>query len=565
MEKEFFHFPEGLASLIESIDLDKDMPTLQVKPEGIVEIARHLKSSKYLSFKVLTDLTAVHERRENHPFTIVYHLYSVEGNRRIRLKVNLDREDQKPPTITTLWRSANWYEREVFDMFGIEFEGHPNMKRILMPANWKGWPLRKEHPIKGTDMGDYKTVDAMRDEEYQMAEPSGDEFEEGEVMVLNIGPTHPTTHGIARFVVRLNGEMMVDVTPEIGYLHRCFEKIAEGKTYHQYLVWTDRIDYLAGFLNELPYVLAVEKLLGIDVPERAGYIRVLLCELFRICSHLVWLGTYAHDVGAMSPVFFTFRDREEAFEIVELISGGRMHPSFFRIGGVAEDIPEGFEEMVRSFIKSFASKMADYENLLTGNIIFEKRTREVGVLSLEEAIDFGVTGPNLRASGLEFDLRKRQPYSFYDRFRFDIPTEKEGDGYARYLVRMEEMRQSLRIIEQAIDNMPGGDYISQGHRYTVPEKEEAIRDIESLIFHFLHFSSGFRPPIGEVYQAVESPRGEMGFYIVSRGEPKPYRLRIRVASFPHVQVIPYLAKGRLLADLTAIIGSIDYVVSDLDR
>jgi NADH dehydrogenase I D subunit len=563
MEMELSHFPEEIAGLIESIALEGDMPSLQVKPEGIVDVARHLKTSGRWSFEVLTDLTAIHENKVSHPFTIVYHLYSLGQNRRLRLKVNVEREVQKTPTLTSLWKSADWYEREVFDMFGIEFEGHPNLKRILMSENWKGWPLRKEHPSKGTDMGDYKVEDAWKDEHYQEAEPSG-EFEAGEVMVLNIGPAHPSTHGIVRFVVRLQGEVMLDVAPAIGYLHRCFEKIAEGKTYHQYLVWTDRVDYLGGFLNELPYLLAVEKLLGIEVPERAGYVRVLLCELFRICSHLVWLGTFSHDVGALTPVFFTFREREEIFEIVELISGGRMHPSFFRIGGLAKDIPEGFGEMVRSFVKTFSSKMEDYENLLTGNIIFEKRTREVGVLRLEEAVDFGITGPNLRACGLEFDLRKRQPYSFYDRFTFDVPTRNEGDGYARYLVRMEEMRQSLRIIEQALDHMPGGDYISQEHRYTVPEKE-TLGDIESLIFHFLHAASGFKPPVGEVYQAVEGARGETGFYIVSRGEPTPYRLRIRAASFPHLQAIPYLARGRLLADLTAIIGSIDYNVSAVDR
>jgi NADH dehydrogenase I D subunit len=565
MKMEHYRFPEELQPFIESIDLDKDIPTVGVRPDGIVKVARHLKTSRVQPYKVLTDITAVHENSVNHPFTLVYHLYSMEDNRRVRLKANLASEDEKPPSLTPLWRSADWYEREVFDMFGIEFEGHPNMKRILMQENWKGWPLRKEHPIKGTDMGDYKTEDALRDQKYLTAEPSTHELEEGEIMVLNFGPTHPATHGIARFVVKLNGEVMVEVTPVIGYLHRCFEKIAEGKTYHQYLMWPDRIDYLSGCLNELPYVLAVEKLMGIDVPERAGYIRVLLCELFRICSHLVWLGTFTHDVGAMAPVFFTFREREVIFEIIELISGGRMHPSFFRIGGVAEDIPEGFGQAVRNFTSTFASKVDEYESLLTGNIIFEKRTRDVGVISTEEAVDMGVTGPILRATGLAHDLRKTQPYSFYDRFSFDVPTRSEGDGYARYLVRMEEMRQSARIVEQAMENMPDGDYVSQEHRYTVPEKDEATRDIESLIYHFMQVTEGFRPPPGEVYESVEGARGEQGFYIVSRGEPKPYRLRIRAASFPHMQMLPYLARDRLLADLTSIIGSTDYAVSEIDR
>jgi NADH-quinone oxidoreductase subunit B/C/D len=536
---------ERYGTLVEGVDTEGDIPTITVRKDGIRDVAKFLKTEANPAFEYLIDLTIVHK---DPSFTVVYHMYSIGGNMRIRLKVNLDEEENELPTLTNVWRSADWYEREAFDMFGIRFSGHPNMQRILMPKWWKGHPLRKEHPERASEMEDFGYAEALGHEEAPEIDeaPSGGELE---ILNVNIGPQHPGTHGLLRLVVKLDGEIIREVDPDIGYLHRGIEKIGENRTYHQFIVFTDRLDYLSGALNNLGYVTAVEKLLGLEVPKRAEYIRVILSEIFRICNHLVWIGTFAHDLGALTPAFYTFRDREDAFEIVEMLTGGRMHPSFFRVGGVAKDIPEGFTDKVREFVKSLPAKIKDYEGLLTRNPIFLKRTKGVGAISKEDAVDMGFTGPNIRATGLAFDLRKMMPYSSYDDFEFDIPVEADGDCYARYLIRVEEIRQSLRIIEQANERLPEGLCISEDPHFSKPAR----------------LAKGFTVPEGETYHSVESSKGEIGFYIVSMGEKTPFRLRIRTPSFPHVQAISHMAKGCMLADLIAILGSLDYVLADVDR
>jgi NADH-quinone oxidoreductase subunit B/C/D len=546
-----------------------DMPAVQVEPDRLTEVLQFLKHEASPRFKRLNDLTAVDEsarrdRLQYPDYTMVYHLLSYESTGSIRIKVPLKGEDPVVSSVTDIWPCANWYEREVFDMFGIRFDGHPNLRRILMPEYWEGHPLRKDYPGRATEMPPYTLADARRYEPLDggfYVKSARGEHE----LVLNVGPHHVGTHGLMRFIITIDGETITDLNMEIGYHHRAAEKIGERQTWHQFIPYTDRVDYLAGVSNNLPYVLAVEKLTGIQVPERAQFIRVMLCELFRLSNHLVWFGTFTHDCGAMTPNFYTFREREMILDIVELITGGRLHPSWFRLGGVAADLPSGWRGRVDEFIAVFPKALKEYEALITKNPIFRARTEGVGFLALEDAIDWGITGPNLRACGLEWDLRKKVPYSGYQNFEFDIPTAKEGDAYARYRVRIEEMRQSLRIIRQAAENMPDGRYVTEDYRYVIPDRKEMLSDIETLIHHFINVTRGPKIPKGEAFAACEIPRGEQGYYVISDGLGYPYRVRIRGPGFANVQVMPILALGEAVADLIAICGSIDYILPDIDR
>ena len=386
-----------------------------------------------------------------------------------------------------------------------------------------------------------------------------------ETITLNIGPQHPSTHGVLRVKVELEGEVVVKCDPIIGYLHRGIEKLMEDRSYHRSLPLTDRIDYLAATANNLGFVLAVEKLLGVEVPERARLIRVIMAELTRISSHLFWLGTHAHDLGAMTPLFYALRDREQIMDLFEEVAGGRLFPSYMRIGGVARDLPEGWTQAVREFVLSFPEKLKDCETLLTKNPIWIKRTKGVGVLTIDEVLDYGLSGPMARASGLEWDIRRVDPYCGYDQFDFEIPLGKNGDTYDRYLVRMEEMRQSCRIILQALDRLRPGDISVADPTIAFPPKEKVYTNIEALIQHFLLVEDGIRPPKGEIFHHTEAPKGELGFYIVSDGSSHPVRVRIRTPSFVNLQVLKKMAEGRLISDLIALIGTIDIVLADVDR
>jgi NADH-quinone oxidoreductase subunit D len=384
-------------------------------------------------------------------------------------------------------------------------------------------------------------------------------------MSLNMGPQHPSTHGVLRLQLELDGETIVKCQPDIGYLHTGIEKEFEVKTYQQAVTLTDRIDYLAPLSNNLCYCLAVEKLLGLEIPPLAQWTRVMLTELTRLNSHLVWLGTHAIDIGAMSVFLYCFREREDILRIFEMYSGQRMMTSYFRIGGLALEPPRGWQQRVRTFIDAFPGKVDEYEELLTGNRIWIGRTRGVGIMSMEDMLDLGVTGPMLRAAGLKYDARKNEPYSSYDKFDFEIPTRTEGDVYARYQVRIEEMRQSARIVKQALEGMPSGRWTADAPHVVLPDREKMKTQMEALIYHFKIVTEGFRVPAGEVYQVIESPRGEVGYYVLSDGTTLPYRVHVRGPSFGNLQAVPRMVAGTLIADVIASIGSMDFVLGDCDR
>jgi NADH-quinone oxidoreductase subunit D len=386
-----------------------------------------------------------------------------------------------------------------------------------------------------------------------------------ERVVLSMGPQHPSTHGVLRLVLELDGETVVRSIYDIGYLHTGFEKSFEHLTYSQNITLTDRMDYLAPLSNNLGYCLAVEKLLDLEIPPKAQFVRVALTELTRIQSHLVWLGTHAIDIGAMSVFLYCFREREDILRIFEMVSGQRMMTSYFRIGGLALEPPLGWVERIDKFLKKFPDRIGEYEGLLTKNPIWMRRTQGVGRISAEDAVAFGVSGPSLRGSGVKWDIRRSQPYSSYDKFNFEIPTRPEGDVFARYLVRLAEMKESVKIVRQAIDGLPEGPIRANAPHIVMPERESMKTSIEALIYHFKIVTEGFHPPIGEVYQSIESPRGELGFYVVSDGSPRPFRCHVRAPSFANLQALPKLIEGKLIADVVACIGSIDVVLGEIDR
>jgi len=552
--------------------------TVWVRGESIAELLKFLKNEINRPFRMLYDLTAIDERRRTKKpdqpesdFTVVYYLTSFERNTDIRIKIPLKGEFPSVLSVTNIWPSANWYEREVFDMFGIKFTGHPDLRRILMPKSWKGYPLRKEYPARATEMGPFVLEEQMREIEDSDLKFNPEEWglqyqsEDTDFMFLNVGPQHPGTHGLLRLILQLDGEDIVEIVPDIGFHHRGAEKMGERQSWHTFIPYTDRIDYLGGVINNLAYVISVEQIAGIKVPDRANVIRVMMTEIFRIASHLVWLGTYAQDLGQMSPVFFAFNDRERIFDIVQAITGGRMHPSWFRIGGVAHDLPQGWNKLIQNFVDYFPKRLVEFEKVVIRNRIFKARTIGIGAYTADEAIEWGVTGPALRCTGVEWDYRKKRPYSGYENFEFDIPVGRNGDCFDRSLVRMEEMRQSLRIIQQCINNMPEGPYKSSHPLTTPPLKEKTMQDIETLITHFLGVTWGPIIPEGEAMIPVEASKGSNGYYLVSDGGTSSYRSRIRTPSFPHIQMVPLIAKGYTIPDLLSILGALDFVLADLDR
>jgi NADH-quinone oxidoreductase subunit C/D len=554
-----------------------ELPTLWVARERLLDLLRHLRQLPQ-PYVMLYDLSAVDERlRTQRPglpkadFSVFYHLLSIERNSDLRIKVALSQDDLRLPSAVSIWPNANWYEREVWDLFGIEFDGHPHLERIMLPRTWSGHPLRKDYPARATEFDPFMLDAAKQDleqeslrfvpEEWGMKRHSSD----ADFMFLNLGPNHPSAHGAFRIVLQLDGEEILDCVPDIGYHHRGAEKMAERQSWHSYIPYTDRIDYLGGVMNNLPYVLAVEKLAGIEVPDRVKTIRVMMAEFFRITSHLLFLGTYIQDVGGMTPIFFMFTDRMKAYDVIEAITGGRMHPAWYRIGGVAHDLPTGWERLVREFVNWLPKRLDEYEKAAMRNGILRARTIGVAQYDTAAALAWGVTGAGLRATGLGYDLRKARPYSGYENFEFEVPVAANGDAYDRAMVRLEEMRQSLRIIKQCLEQMPAGPYKADHPLTCPPPRERTLQDIETLITHFLSVSWGPVMPAGESSQLIEATKGINSYYLTSDGGTMSYRTRIRTPSFPHLQQIPSVIRGSMIPDLIAYLASIDFVMADVDR
>ena len=557
------------------------IPTAWVPADRALQVLRYLGREAAEPFAMLYDLGGVDERqrlhREGQPdaaFSVFYHLVSYGRNADVRLKVALPEEAPEVHSVAGVWPAADWYERELAEMFGVGVAGHDHLHKLLLPPWWDGHPLRKEHPSRGTEYGPFELPDALVDEWQEQLRfkpemwglPSTDD--DPTLMYLNVGPQHGATHGPFRVVLGLRDEEIVSLIPDIGFHHRGQEKLAERQSWHTYIPYTDRVDYLGGVTNNLPYVLSVEKLCGIEVPERAQLIRVLLCEAYRIASHLVFYGTYAQDIGALSPVFYMFEDREILFdEVIEPITGGRMHPNWFRIGGVAEDLPRGWKQRVLDYCDYLPPRLDEYDKLVMDNRIVKARMVGVSPISVDDAVAWGLTGPMLRAAGLPWDWRKQRPYSHYDWFDFDVPVGTTGDCYDRAAVHIEEMRQSLRIMRQVAEAMPDeGPYKAYHPLATPPMKEpHTMHDIESLITHFLGVTWGPVVPPGEASVYTEGTKGQYSYYAISDGANSAYRIRIRTACFPHLQVLPKLCIGYEIADLVTVLGSLDFVMADVDR
>lgn len=548
--------------------------TAVCRPDRLLDVLRFLRDDPELAYDRLTDLTAVDYSefpgdRPDTRFNVVYHLYSHPLNGRFRLRALVDDGACALPSACPVWKGAEWPEREVFDMFGIRFEGHPDLRRILMPVNFLHYPLRKDYPLRG--MGE-RDVIAPDDPGFE-GNPFGSEDVEvddplaSERMILNLGPQHPATHGTLRLTLQLDGERISRCIPDIGYLHTGFEKLGEHHTYNQWVTTTDRMNYLSPLSNNIGYAMAVERLMGLDIPKRAQYIRVILCELSRIADHMVWLGTHALDIGAMTVFLYTFEQRERLYNLFEAVTGARLTTSYTRIGGLAWEVPKDFREKVLDFTRAFPDAMAQVERLLTRNRIWIDRTKGIGVISAQEAIAWNATGPMLRGSGVDYDLRKDEPYMCYEDFDFEIPVGEKGDVYDRYLVRMEELNQSIRIVEQAVNNLPEGPVKVDDAKVILPEKDQVYTGMESLIHHFkvTMDGHGITPPVGEAYTATEAPNGELGFYVVSDGSGYAYRMRVRPPSLMNYQCFPQLVKGHMVADVVAILGSLNVIAGELDR
>ncbi|MFQ5706151.1 MAG: NADH-quinone oxidoreductase subunit D [bacterium] len=594
-----------------------------VDKTAIFEVCQFLRDDPQLSYDLLVDLAGVDYLGRDPRFEVVYHLHSFADNKRLRIKVPVDERDPQVQTVSPLWSVANWFEREVWDMFGIRFKGHPDLRRILMYDEFKGHPLRKDYPITKRQplVGPQQTKERLITPTVDLTRKAMDEYvsEENGLkvkhMFLNMGPSHPAMHGVVRIVLELDGERVLNSDIDIGFLHRAFEKHSENIYYNGVFPYTDRLNYVSPLINNVGYALTVEKLLGIEVTERCKYIRVIMSEISRIADHLTCIGAMAMELGAMTAFLYFMKAREAMYSLIEEVTGARITISYVRVGGVKADLPEGFEQRVKKQLAEVRKEIKEVHKLLTRNRIFVDRVQNVAAVSKEEAISYSFTGPLLRACGVEYDVRKNFPYSVYDQLDFDIPCGENGDIYDRYLVRMEEMEQSAHIIEQALAKMPRGnlmvdfdgkeipaekmadlgkfgqtkdllhqvavtdptllgsnqpfhnDVYASDKRVTLPAKEQVYGSIEGLMNHFMLIMEGYgiRPPRGEAYHAVEGANGELGFYVVSDGSDRAYRVRVRPPCFPLVAGFSKMIEGCQVADIIPAFGSINMIAGELDR
>ncbi len=572
-------------------------------PVVIVEAARNhdvlefLKTDPGMSYDLLADVMGV-DVGGGRPIRVWYQLWSMTHGRQLRVECRVPFDDLEIRSVTSLWRAANWLEREVWDMYGVTFTGHPDLRRILMPENYdEGFPLRKDFPLRGRFARaeqvrralERKGEEVYSREELEMAgvlpdtRARGEELSgypelgpgmlpeetvdglEAERMVINMGPQHPATHGVLRLVLQLDGETVERCIPHIGYLHTGFEKTCEYREWNQVIPYTDRMDYLAPMIYNVAYAGAVESLLGIEITPRCTVIRLILTELNRLLGHLLWLGTTAMDLGATTVFIYTFQERETIYNLHEAFCGTRITNSATRIGGMIADLPAGWVEACRDFIERLPATLDESERLLTRNSIWMGRTVDIGVIDADTALNFGLTGPNLRASGIAYDVRKARPYLGYEEYDFDVPVGVSGDAYDRYLVRLAEMRQSIRILEQALDRLPDGPLNVDDPAIILPPKSSAMSSIDSMIAHFKLVMEGLQVPAGEVWYSVEATKGELGIGIISDGGSKPVRCRFRAPSFVNMAVLPYLVEGGLVSDVITANASIDIVLGEIDR
>ncbi len=525
--------------------------------DTIIPLLRFFKDSHH--FDMLMDVCGVHYPKREKAFEVVYHLFSLKDASRLRIRVPLA-EGEPIDTAINVWKAADWFEREAYDMFGIVFRGHPNLRRILTHHQFVGHPLRKDYEA---DRQQHCTSTLPVHFDNEPGKP-GDVLDEN-LVPLNIGPSHPAMHGTLRVMAELDGETIVRAGVEIGYLHRCFEKMAETHPYNQVIPYTDRLNYCSAPMNNVGYCKAVERLLGVEIPPKAQAMRVILCELSRIIDHVIAVGTGGVDLGALTAFFHLFEYREKVYNLFEKLCGARLTVSMTRVGGMAYDAPEGWFDDVLAFCKDMRNGVDEISRLMIDNKIFIKRTQGVAPISATDALNWGYTGPLLRACGVGLDLRKLKPYYGYDGLEFDVPVGSNGDIYDRYLVRIEEMRQSIRIIEQVCRNVPGGDYTIRDRGIVLPEKKDVYGNIEGLMNHFMLVIKGLRPPVGEVYDATECANGEVGFYLISDGSANPYRLKVRPPCFAIYQSFPTVVKGWMIADAIATVASMNVIAGELDR
>lgn len=574
-----------------------DVPVVIVEAASIYDVLEFLKTDPGMSYDLLVDLMGV-DVGGGRPIRVWYQLWSMTHGRQLRVECRVPFDDLEIRSVTSLWRAANWLEREVWDMYGVTFTGHPDLRRILMPENYdEGFPLRKEFPLRGRFARSEQVRRALERkgeeiysrEELEMAgvlpgmRAQGEELSgfpelgpgmlpeaavdrlEADRMVINMGPQHPATHGVLRLVLQLDGETVERCIPHIGYLHTGFEKTCEYREWNQVIPYTDRMDYLAPMIYNVAYAGAVESLLGIEITPRCTVIRLILTELNRLLGHLLWLGTTAMDLGATTVFIYTFQERETIYNLHEAFCGTRITNSSTRIGGMLADLPAGWVEACKDFIDRLPATLDESERLLTRNSIWMGRTVGVGVIDADTALNFGMTGPNLRASGIAYDVRKARPYLGYEEYDFDVPVGVTGDCYDRYLVRLAEMRQSIRILEQALDRLPDGPLNVDDPAIILPPKSAAMSSIDSMIAHFKLAMEGLQVPAGEVWYSVEATKGELGIGIISDGGSKPVRCRFRAPSFVNMAVLPYLVEGGLVSDVITANASIDIVLGEIDR
>ncbi len=560
--------------------------TVTVRAAELLPIGRFLRDDPELAYDLCLFVSAVDrlDLGQSPRFVAVYQLYSLKHAQRLRLTVPLSGNPPTVDSVSSVWPAADWHEREAFDLFGIHFRDHPEPRRILLPHDWQGHPLRKDYPLGGEPVQFTVNPDdpALADLGQQVMEaPTGesdvppwfsgrDEAGNPTYMTLNVGPQHPATHGVLRVVVELDGERMVNAAADIGHLHSGFEKTAEHRTYQQFATYPSRMDYVAGMSNDLGYILAVEKLLEAQVPPRASVIRVILLELQRLAAHLIWIGTQTLDLaGTIHALLqYAFREREMILDLFEMVCGARITTSYFTTGGLRWDVPPAFPGKVREFVDWFDKRLDEYEVMLTNNPVYRSRLEGIAVINAEQAIGLGCTGPLLRGCGVGYDVRKYAPYCGYGEYEFEVPTQPHGDAYSRYKVRVAEMRQSTRIIRQGLDKLARlgpGPVKDPNRKISLPPREELETSMEAVIHHFKLVTEGFLPPVGEVYSSLENPKGELGYYLVSDGGPKPYRLKIRGPSFSNISALRVMAPGSMFSDIVAMIGSIDITMGEVDR